>query len=156
MYTCTPFFSVLSIDRSSLSARAHAQDRTHPDAAVRRRIRCCSFLNTETLTNTHRWGQRGAGRRSHRSPLLSRVPGGRREHVWNQLPGEEQHPPSDGKTSDRPGQRRWPENLSACVQIPAANAGREGIKFLVRRQRAEGPLFLLDVTANPRRRGDDS
>lgn len=145
MYTCTPFFSVLSTDRRSLSARAHAQDRTRPDAAVRRRIRCCSFLNTETLTNAHRWGQRGAGRRSHRSPLLSRLPGGRREHVWNQLPGEEQHPPSDGKTSDRPGQRR---SLHLCAN-PCCQCRQEGIKFLVRRQRAEGPPVSPGCNSKP-------
>lgn len=55
----------------------------------------------------------------------------RREHVCNRLPGEEQHPTSDGKRAGLV--RNVAGRISLlCAQIPAASACREGIKFLVR------------------------
>ena len=36
-----------------------------------------------------------------------------------------------------------------CEQIPAASVGREGIKFLVRLQTAEGPRAPLGCTSKP-------
>lgn len=142
------FFSLPSTD-GRLSAHSHAQDRTHTDAAVRRRIRRCSFFNTETLT------VKGAQSAAQGNVWVDCPVGERRrEHVWNQLPWEEQHPSYDGKrpglVSDA-GRRIAPPVCKSRLPMP-----KDRIKILVRQQRAEGPSVSPGCTANPLRRGDDS
>lgn len=112
----TVFFSAMNSIRQTLffffGTHMHAHDR-HLSFTVRARRFLTQPYGGGFIAFPHTHGSAEIGgetkgrraqpeRRSVRIPLLSWLPEGRvkRRHVRDQLPGEEQHPPSDGK---RPG-----------------------------------------------------